>query len=121
MKINPIALIHRIEMQKLIQQEMIKQQQIKYIKDRQSEILIQTKGANVDEKVWMNELKNLPNNVDLGHSPVSTIEINLLILESSPSWLCEIVCLSVKMLWKKIILPLVVGVKSKENFGVEEW
>ena len=51
MKINPIALSHRIEMQKLIQQEMIKQQQIKYIKDRQSEILIQTKGAKVDEKV----------------------------------------------------------------------
>ena len=51
MKINPIALSHRIEMQKLIQQEMIKQQQIKYIKDRQSEILIQTKGTNVDEKV----------------------------------------------------------------------
>ena len=51
MKINPIALSHRIEMQKLIQQEMIKQQQIKYIKDRQSEILIQTKGINVDEKV----------------------------------------------------------------------
>ena len=51
MKINPIALIHRIEMQKLIQQEMNKQQQIKYIKDRQSEILIQTKGTNVDEKV----------------------------------------------------------------------
>ena len=51
MKINPIALSHRIEMQKLIQQEMIKQQQIKYIKDRQSEILIQTTGANVDEKV----------------------------------------------------------------------
>jgi hypothetical protein len=38
-------------MQKLIQQEMIKQQQIKYIQDRQSEILIQTKGTNVDEKV----------------------------------------------------------------------
>jgi hypothetical protein len=51
MKINPIALIHRIEMQKLIQQEMIKQQQIKYIKDRQSEILIQTKGTNVDQKI----------------------------------------------------------------------
>ena len=51
MKINPIALSHRIEMQKLIQQEMIKQQQIKYIKDRQSEIETQIKGANVDEKV----------------------------------------------------------------------
>jgi hypothetical protein len=51
MKINPIALIHRIEMQKLIQQEMIKQQQLKYIQNRQSEILIQTKGTNVDEKV----------------------------------------------------------------------
>ena len=54
MKINPAslaALSHRIEMQKLIQQEMIKQQQLKYIQNRQSEILIQTKGANVDEKV----------------------------------------------------------------------
>ena len=54
MKINPIALAalsHRIELQKLVQQEVIKQQQIKYIKDRQSEILIQTKGTNVDEKV----------------------------------------------------------------------
>jgi hypothetical protein len=38
-------------MQKLIQQEMIKQQQIKYIKDRQSEIVTQTKGTNVDESV----------------------------------------------------------------------
>ena len=51
MKINPIALIHRIEMQKLIQQEVIKQQQIKYIQNRQSEILIQTKGTNVDEMI----------------------------------------------------------------------
>jgi len=54
MKINPAslaALSHRIEMQKLIQQEMIKQQQLKYIKDRQSEILIQTKGTNVDQKI----------------------------------------------------------------------
>jgi len=51
MKINPIALIHRIEMQKLVQQEVIKQQQIKYIKDRQSEILSQTKGTNVDQKI----------------------------------------------------------------------
>jgi hypothetical protein len=51
MKINPIALIHRIELQKLVQQEVIKQQQIKYIKDRQSEILIQTKGTNVDEMI----------------------------------------------------------------------
>jgi hypothetical protein len=54
MKINPAslaALSHRIEMQKLIQQEMIKQQQLKYIQNRQSEILIQTKGTNVDEKV----------------------------------------------------------------------
>jgi hypothetical protein len=51
MKINPVALIHRIEMQKLIQQEMIKQQQIKYIQVRQSEIEIEIKGANVDEKV----------------------------------------------------------------------
>ena len=52
MKINPIALIHRIELQKLVQQEVIKQQQIKYIKERQSEILIQTKGINVDQKIW---------------------------------------------------------------------
>jgi hypothetical protein len=51
MKINPVALIHRIEMQKLIQQEMIKQQQIKYIQNRQSEIVTQTKGTNVDESV----------------------------------------------------------------------
>jgi hypothetical protein len=51
MKINPIALIHRIEMQKLIQQEMIKQQQLKYIQNRQSEIETQIKGANVDEKI----------------------------------------------------------------------
>ena len=54
MKINPAslaALSHRIEMQKLIQQEMIKQQQLKYIQNRQSEILIQTKGINVDEKI----------------------------------------------------------------------
>jgi hypothetical protein len=51
MKINPIALIHRIELQKLVQQEVIKQQQIKYIKERQSEILIQTKGINVDEMI----------------------------------------------------------------------
>jgi hypothetical protein len=51
MKINPIALIHRIELQKLVQQEVIKQQQIKYIKERQSEILIQTKGTNVDEMI----------------------------------------------------------------------
>ena len=51
MKINPVALIHRIEMQKLIQQEMIKQQQLKYIQNRQSEIVTQTKGTNVDESV----------------------------------------------------------------------
>lgn len=51
MKINPIALAHKIEMQKLVQQEIIKQQQIKYIKDRQSEILIESKGTNVDEMV----------------------------------------------------------------------
>ena len=51
MKINPIALIHRIELQKLVQQEVIKQQQIKYIQNRQSEILIQTKGTNVDEMI----------------------------------------------------------------------
>ena len=54
MKINPIALdalTHRIELQKLVQQEVIKQQQIKYIQNRQSEIETQIKGANVDEKV----------------------------------------------------------------------
>ena len=54
MKINPIALAaltHRIELQKLVQQEVIKQQQIKYIKDRQSEVETEIKGANVDEKV----------------------------------------------------------------------
>ena len=51
MKINPIALIHRIELQKLVQQEVIKQQQIKYIQNRQSEILSQTKGNNVDEMI----------------------------------------------------------------------
>ncbi|GDX66826.1 hypothetical protein LBMAG36_18930 [Chlorobiota bacterium] len=54
MKISPIALAalsHRIEMQKLIQQEIIKQQQIKYIQNRQSEIETEIKGANVDEKV----------------------------------------------------------------------
>jgi len=51
MKINPIALIHRIELQKLVQQEVIKQQQIKYIQNRQSEILNQTKGTNVDEMI----------------------------------------------------------------------
>ena len=54
MKINPIALAalsHRIELQKLVQQEMIKQQQIKSIQNRQSEIEAQTKGANVDETI----------------------------------------------------------------------
>jgi hypothetical protein len=38
-------------MQKLIQQEIIKQQQIKYIQNRQSEIETQIKGANVDETI----------------------------------------------------------------------
>ena len=54
MKINPIALAalsHRIELQKLVQQEIIKQQQIKYIQNRQSEIEAQNKGANVDETI----------------------------------------------------------------------
>ena len=51
MKINPIALAHRIELQKLVQQEVIKQQQIKYIEKRKDEILIQSKGNYLDEMV----------------------------------------------------------------------
>jgi hypothetical protein len=51
MKINPATLIHHIELRKLVQQEVIKQQQIKYIQNRKSDIEIQIKGANVDVKV----------------------------------------------------------------------
>ena len=53
MKVSGInaAMTHKIELQKLVQQEVIKQQQIKYIQNRQSEILSQTKGTNVDEMI----------------------------------------------------------------------
>ena len=49
-KISPAVLAHRIELQKLVQQEIIKQQQIKVIKERQAEIQTQ-KGSYVDEMV----------------------------------------------------------------------
>jgi hypothetical protein len=56
MKVSGInaAMAHKIEMQKLVHQETIKQQQIKVIKDRQVELqAIRTKdldkGSNVDE------------------------------------------------------------------------
>ena len=56
MKVSGInaAMAHKIEMQKLVHQETIKQQQIKVIKDRQEELqAIKTKdldkGTNVDE------------------------------------------------------------------------
>ena len=56
MKLSGInaAMAHKIEMQKLVHQETIKQQQIKVIKDRQVELqAIKTKdldkGTNVDE------------------------------------------------------------------------
>jgi hypothetical protein len=56
MKVSGInaAMAHKIEMQKLVHQETIKQQQIKVIKDRQLELqAIRTKdlnkGSNVDE------------------------------------------------------------------------
>jgi len=56
MKLSGInaAMAHKIEMQKLVHQETIKQQQIKVIKDRQEELqAIKTKdldkGTNVDE------------------------------------------------------------------------
>lgn len=49
-KISPAALAQRIEYQKLIQQEMIKQQQLKVIKERQVQIQTQ-KGSYVDEMV----------------------------------------------------------------------
>ena len=53
--INP-AMAHKIELAKLTQQETIKQQQIKAIKDRQEEIARMRpqdldKGANIDEMV----------------------------------------------------------------------
>ena len=53
--INP-AIAHKIELGKLQQQETIKQQQIKVIKDRQEEIARMRpqdpgKGANIDEMV----------------------------------------------------------------------
>ena len=53
--INP-AMAHKIELAKLTQQETIKQQQIKTIKDRQEEIKQMRpqdldKGANIDEMV----------------------------------------------------------------------
>ena len=53
--INP-AMAHKIELGKLQQQETIKQQQIKAIKDRQEEIAQMRpqdpgKGANIDEMV----------------------------------------------------------------------
>ena len=53
--INP-AMAHKIELAKLTQQETIKQQQIKTIKDRQEEIKQMRpqdldKGTNIDEIV----------------------------------------------------------------------
>jgi len=53
MKVSGInaAMAHKIELQKLVHQETIKQQQIKVIKDRQSELQNLSKGNNVDEKV----------------------------------------------------------------------
>ena len=50
------AMAHKIELGKLQQQETIKQQQIKAIKDRQEEIARMRpqdpgKGANIDEMV----------------------------------------------------------------------
>ena len=53
--INP-AMAHKIELAKLTQQETIKQQQIKTIKDRQEEIKQMRpqdldKGTNIDEMV----------------------------------------------------------------------
>jgi len=56
MKLSGInaAMAHKIELQKLVHQETIKQQQIKVIKDRQVELqAIKTKdldkGTNIDE------------------------------------------------------------------------
>ena len=58
MKVGGIdpAMAHKIELGKLQQQETIKQQQIKAIKDRQEEIKQMRpkdpgKGANIDEMV----------------------------------------------------------------------
>jgi hypothetical protein len=53
--INP-AMVHKVELQKLAQQETIKQQQIKAIKERQKEIERMrpqdlNKGSNIDEMV----------------------------------------------------------------------
>ena len=56
MKVSGInaAMAHKIEMQKLVHQETIKQQQIKVIKDRKEEIERMrpqdlNKGQNIDE------------------------------------------------------------------------
>jgi hypothetical protein len=58
MKVSGInaAMAHKIELQKLVHQETIKQQQIKVIKDRQSELQVMktqyfSKGNNIDEMV----------------------------------------------------------------------
>ena len=58
MKVNGVnpAMAHKIELAKLQQQETIKQQQIKAIKDRQEEIARMRpqdldKGNNIDEMV----------------------------------------------------------------------
>jgi hypothetical protein len=53
--VNP-AIAHKVELQKLAQQETIKQQQIKVIKDRQRELekirpQDLDKGNNIDEMV----------------------------------------------------------------------
>jgi hypothetical protein len=53
--VNP-AMAHKIELAKLTQQETIKQQQIKAIKDRQEQIARMrpqdlNKGTNIDEMV----------------------------------------------------------------------
>ena len=53
--VNP-AMAHKVELQKLAQQETIKQQQIKAIKERQKEIerirpQDLDKGSNIDEMV----------------------------------------------------------------------
>ena len=53
--VNP-AMAHKIELQKLSQQEMIKQQQIKAIKERQRELehiepQDLDKGSNIDKMV----------------------------------------------------------------------
>jgi hypothetical protein len=53
--INP-AIAHKMELQKLVQQETIKQQQIKVIQERQKEIARMRpqdldKGQNIDQMV----------------------------------------------------------------------